>query len=107
MNIQNKEVLTKTFFAAQFSHCSLIWIFHSRKVNNKINKLHERCLQITYSDNISSFEEILKNDKSVSVRHQNIQVLATELSKIVNGLKKSFNSLKIRILAQEIKDSFI
>ena len=59
-------------------------MFHSRKLNNKINKLHKRCIQIVYSDNASSFEELLENDNSVSVHHRNIQVLATELHKIVN-----------------------
>ena len=86
MNIKKKKVLMKAFFMAQFSYCPLIWMFHSRKLNNKINKLHKRCIQIVYSDNASSFEELLENDNSVSVHHRNIQVLATELYKIVNGL---------------------
>ena len=37
-------------------------MFHIRKLNNKINKLHERCLRIVYSYNISSFEEPLETD---------------------------------------------
>ena len=86
MNIEKKKVLMKAFFMAQFSYCPLTWMFHSRKLNNKINKLHERCLRIVYSDNTSSFEELLETDNSVSVHHRNIQVLATELYKIVNGL---------------------
>ena len=61
-------------------------MFHSRKLNNKINKLHERCLRIAYSDNTSSFEELFKTNNSVSVHHRNIQVLTTELYNIVNGL---------------------
>ena len=76
----------KAFFVAEFSYCPLIWMFHSRKLNNKTNKLHERCLRIVYSDNTSSFEEFLETDNSVSVHHRNIQVLATELYKTVNGL---------------------
>ena len=64
----------------------LIWMFHNRKLNNKINKLHKRCLRIVYSKNSSSFEELLETDNSVSVHHRNIHVLATELYKIVNGL---------------------
>ena len=86
MNIKKKKVLMKAFFMAQFSYCPLTWMFHSRKLNNKINKLHERCLQIVYSDNKSSFDELLETDNSVSVHHRNIQFLATELYKIVNGL---------------------
>ena len=86
-------------------------MFHSRKLNNKINKLHERCLQIVYSDNTSSFEELLETDNSVSVHHRNIQVLATELYKLVNGLspeimKEAFHSSRIPLITQEIKESF-
>ena len=54
--------------------------------NNKINKLHERCLQLLYSDNTSSFEELLETDNSVSVCYRNTQVFSTELYKIVNKL---------------------
>ena len=86
MNIKKKKVLMKAFFMAQFSYCPLTWMFHSRKLNNKINKLNERCLRIVYNDNTSSFDELLETDNSVSVHHRNIQVLATELYKIVNGL---------------------
>ena len=39
-----------------------------------------------YSDNTSSFEELLETDNSVSVHHRDIQVHATELYKVVNGL---------------------
>ena len=42
INIKEKKVLMKAFFMAQFSYCLLTWMFHSRKLNNKINKLHER-----------------------------------------------------------------
>ena len=61
-------------------------MFYSRKLNNKINKLHQRCLRIVYSDNTSSLEELLETDDSVSVHQRSIQVLATELYKTVNGL---------------------
>ena len=44
--------MTKAFFTTQFSYYPVIWMFHSRKLNKKNNKLHERC----NSDNTSSFE---------------------------------------------------
>ena len=34
------------FFNSQYCNCPLIWMFYGRMANNKINKLHERCLQI-------------------------------------------------------------
>ena len=50
MNIKKKKVLMKAFFMALFNYCPLIWMFHSRKRNNEINKLHERCLRMVNSD---------------------------------------------------------
>ena len=72
MNIKKKKVLMKAFFMAQFSYCGLILMFHSRKLNNKINKLHERCLRIVYNDNTLSFQELLETDNFVLVHHRNI-----------------------------------
>ena len=60
--------------------------FHSRELNNKINRIHERPLRLVYSDKTSTFQKLLDKDKSISVYHKNIQVLATEIYKTVNGL---------------------
>ena len=60
-------------------------MFHSEKLNNKINKLHESCLRIVYNSKTSTYEELLESDNSVSVHFRNVQALATELYKVVNG----------------------
>ena len=60
-------------------------MLHSRKLNNKINKLHERCLRIVYNNNTSTYEELLETNNSVSVHFRNVQALAIELYKVVNG----------------------
>ena len=54
-------------------------MLHSRKNNNKIKHLHERCLRLIYSDKKSSYENLLEKDNSVSIHHKNIQALAIEL----------------------------
>ena len=76
----------KAFISSQFGYCPLVWMFHSRKLNNRINSIHERALRIVYSDYISSFEELLERDNSVSIHIRNIQTLAIELYKVVNKL---------------------
>ena len=48
--------------------------------------MHEMFLTFMYSDKTSTFQELLDKDKSVSVYHKNIQVLAREIYKTVNGL---------------------
>ena len=79
-------VLFKAFIESQFKYCPLVWMFHGRQINDKINKLHERALRIVYNDTNTSFEELLVKDKTFTMHDQNIQSLAIEMYKAVNNL---------------------
>ena len=79
----------KAFTESQFSYCSLIWMFHSRDVNNKVNHLQERSLLIVYKDNISSFEDLLKKDRSFTIHQRNIKSLAIKLFKVKGNLSNN------------------
>ena len=86
MDLKKRKQIMNVLFKSQFSYSLLTWMMHSRKLNNKINRLHERCLRVTYNDVLSSFGELLERDYSVSVHNRNIQCLAIELYKIFNGI---------------------
>ena len=59
MTLEKKKIVMNSFFNAQFNYCPLIWMLHSRKNNNKIKHLHERCLRLNYSDKYSSYDNLL------------------------------------------------
>ena len=59
---------------------------HSRAKNNKINRLHERCLRIIYNYRVSTFEQLLEMDSSVSMYTRNLRFLAVEVFKVAKGL---------------------
>ena len=63
-------------------------MFHSRRLNNRINNIHERALRIVYRDRVTSFEELLKKDRSVANHQRNLQILTTEIFKTKNGLNQ-------------------
>ena len=86
MNFNKRKKLMNAFFKAQFNYCPLVWMLHSRLLNNKINRLHERCLRVVYNNNQNTFEELLELDNSVSTHYKNLQCLAIELYKIFNGI---------------------
>ena len=86
MNVNKKRTIMKSFIESQFGYCSLIWMLHSRGLNNKINCIPERALRITYNDKSSSYSELLTKDRSVTIHHKNIRALAIEIYKVIQGI---------------------
>ena len=56
----------KAFIASHFAYCLLVWILHSRGLNNKNNSLHERALRVTYGDKLSS-KNLLGKDRKITL----------------------------------------
>ena len=83
MNTNKRQVLMKAFITSQFPCCPLAWMFHSRTMNNRINTLHEKALRLVYTNKSNlSFDDLLKEDKSVKIHQKNLQILATEIYKV-------------------------
>ena len=93
MNMNQRKLVMRAFISSQFGYCPLVWMFHSRKLNNRINKIHERSLRIVYNDKVSSFEELRFKDNSFTIHERNIQALAIELYKVINGLSPEIMKL--------------
>ena len=69
MSLSKKKKLVSSFFKSQTNYSPLIWMFHSRVINNKINRLHEQ-----------------EQDKSVTINTRNLQILATEMFKVYQNI---------------------
>ena len=62
-------------------------MFHSRKVEHRINSIQKRAFKLVYQDSPDlGFQELLAKDKSVSVHEKNLQLLPTEISKSKTGV---------------------
>ena len=72
----------KAYINLQFGYCPL----HSRTMNEKINIIHDRALRIVCQDDTSNFEKLLNMDNSVKIHTRNLQVLATVMFKLKNGI---------------------
>ena len=80
MSPNKLRLVMKAFIESQFSYCPLIWMFHSRELNNRINRLHERALILVYKDPLLAFEELLQKHYSFTIHHRNLQKPASEIS---------------------------
>ena len=79
MNLAKRRSIMKTFICSQFGYCPLVWMFHSREINNRINSLLERALRVVHRDYKVKFSKLLSKDKSVTVHQINLQLLAREI----------------------------
>ena len=84
-------MLMNAFFDSQFSYCPLIWMFHKRSINAKINNIQFRALRLIYRDENATFEELLTKDGSVTTHQHNLQNLAIEMFKSINGQSSIFS----------------
>ena len=99
---KRKRILISTFFESQFNYCPLIWMFCSRTLNHRINKLHERALRIAYNDYSTEFKDLLAKDNAVTIHQRNLRALAVEMYKITNNLSPTF----IKDIMKEINTQY-
>ena len=91
MPLGKRGILMKIFTESQFNYCSLMWMLRSKNISKfKINRLYERASRIVYSDYTSSFEGLLYKENSCSIHERNIQSLAKEIYKFLNGSYPGF-----------------
>ena len=84
----------KAFIESQFKYCPLLWMFHRREMNNRINGFHERVLRLVYKGSNLTFEELLEKDKSFTIHEKNLQRLAIDMYKVKYSLcPKPFQEL--------------
>ena len=57
-------------------------MFVNGKLNNHINRIHERALRIAYQDYNSMFNELLVQDGSLKIHDRNLQKLLIEIFEV-------------------------
>ena len=86
ISLRKKKKLLNSFFNSQLNCCPRILMFHSRIINNTINRQHERCSRLLYGDKSSSSKKLLAQDKSVMMHTRNLQILATDMFKVCRNI---------------------
>ena len=98
LSFSKRRILFKAFVESQFKYCPIVWMFHSRRTNNKINRLHDRALRIVFDDNVSTFDQLLAMDKYFS-NHQIVQRLLIEINRALHDISGKFE----RIISEKRK----
>ena len=86
VDLAKRKNLMKAFITSQFNYCPLIWMFYSRQLGNRINKIQGRALKLLYKDNKLTFDDLLKLDNSVTIHQRSLQTLGIEIFKVKKSL---------------------
>ena len=83
----NKKVIFNSFIKGQFNYCPLLWMFSTRAVDHKINRVHERALRALLNDETLTFNDMLpKSNDTTTIHVKNIQKLMIEFYKCLYSL---------------------
>ena len=85
INFEQRRRIMNSFVICLFSYCPVVWMSHSRKLNVRVNRLHERALRVVYRDFDTSFEELLRRDSSTNLHQRTLQKLMTEIFRVYTG----------------------
>ena len=90
LDTEQLKRIMRAFILSQFNYCPLVWMFCNRTLDNKVNRIHERALRITYKDMRSDFDTMLLRDNAVTIHTRNLQLLMTEIYKTKWELNPTF-----------------
>ena len=87
------KTIYTTMVKSQLNYCPLLWVFCPRRSSNLINKVQERALCITYNDQLTGLKSRLSNHNEITIHQRNLEVLMTEIYKIINHITPPMSSL--------------
>ena len=74
LTFDQRKFLLNAFITSRISYAPVVWMmFHNRKLNNHINRIHGRALRIAHQNHNSKFEELLAKDGYFKIHDCNLQ----------------------------------
>ena len=86
LDTNKRKTIYTTMVKSQLNYCPLVWMFCPRRLSKLINKVQEGALRITYNDQLTDFKSLLSHHNEISIHQRNLQVLMTEMCKIITLL---------------------
>ena len=81
MEPKTRKTMVQSFILANFNYCPLLGYFTLAKQINKIEKIQERALRYISDDYDSNYQQLLENNKFISMKVKMKQTLCTEIFK--------------------------
>ena len=89
LDTNKRKTMYTIMVKSQLNYCPLIWMFFPRRWSNLTNRVQERALRITCKDQLTDFKSLLLNHNESTTHQRYLQVLMTEIYKIINHIAPS------------------
>ena len=87
---KKSKILYNTFVMSKFNYCPLIWMYHGKTSNNRIDHVQKRALRILHNDFNMPFEVLLSRTDERKVHVKNLQKLMLQIYKCLSEKTPSF-----------------
>ena len=64
------EILVNSFIKSQFNYRPLVWMFHDRVLNSKLNLIQERVLRLVCKGSETEYEKLM--NKTFTIHQHNL-----------------------------------
>ena len=81
LNLQQREVLVKSFILANFDYCPMVWHFCSCKNTAKIERIRKRALKFMLNDFTSDYETLMAKANTSKLKVRRLRSICTEIYK--------------------------
>ena len=73
LNYGKGKILYNTFVMSNFKYCPLIWMYHGKTSNNRVDRVQKRALRILHNDLTLAFEVLLTRTDERRVHTKSLQ----------------------------------
>ena len=82
------EILINSFIKSQFNYFPLVWMFHDKVLNPKLNLIQKRALRLVCKGSETECENLMK--RTVTTHQHNLPLLMIEIYKTKHSLNPTF-----------------
>ena len=90
LNHEKGKILYNTFVMSNFNYCPLIWMYHGKTSNNKVDRVQKRAQRVLHNDFNTQFEVLLETTDERKVHTKNLQKLMLQIFKCLSEEIPSF-----------------
>ena len=100
MSLERRRTLMKSFIESQYGYCPYVWMFCGRKLNKRINHLHERTLLKIYLAKIAQCLSSIEIFPHLQLKYAKLRIICQLRSQTdfslhsVNTIAYGLKSLK-------------